>query len=507
MVTLRPYQQEFTENLARKLFQGKRKIIAQLATGGGKTICFASISKRFTDKSGKQVLILVHRKELMLQTKRTLMNNFNIDAQIIVAGMKTIPDADVFVGMVETVKRRIPLLEEKNIGLVIIDEAHIANFNKIHDHFPESFFIGFTATPLAAAKDKPLKTFYEDIVCGIDIPDLIKMESLCVNETYAAKDSVNRNDIKVIGGEFDMHSMAILFSKPYFIDGVVKMYQKKADGTKAIVFNTNIDHSLKVMYAFIEAGYKCRHIDGETDSDERELILAWFEITDGAILCNVGIATTGFDEPSIQTVIVNRATMSMPLWLQMTGRGSRPTEDKSIFTILDMGGNVTTHGDWSDKRNWEDIFWNPPKKSNNGVAPTKTCPDCERALHARTMICPECGYEFDIKEKEETKLPEFVLFTRNFDIVQLIKQNRGKEYRPFFQIGEILAKEAKKETKEMNDELFNFILLACYEKTSEWCKNFKGKKKRFDDWHKQKAKENLISHLQNNFPKWIPTAQ
>lgn len=503
---LRPYQKEFTDNLARKLFEGKRKIIAQLATGGGKTICFSSISKRFTEKSGKQVLILVHRKELMMQTQRTLINAFQLDCQIIVAGMKVIPDADVFVGMVETVKRRIPLLEEKNIGLVIIDEAHIANFNKIHEHFPDCYFIGFTATPLAAAKDKPLKTFYEDIVCGIDIPELIKMGSLAVNETYAAADAVDRKQLKVVGGEFDMKSMAIMFSRPNFISGVVEIYKQKADGTKAIVFNTNIEHSLMVQNAFIMAGYKCKHIDGETEQNERELILAWFEMTDGAILCNVGIATTGFDEPSIQTVIVNRATMSMPLWLQMTGRGSRVVENKSYFTILDMGGNAITHGDWSDDRDWNDIFWNPPKKGN-GIAPTKICPRCQRALHTKIMLCPECGHEFERKEIEESILPEFVLFTKNLDIIELIKQNRGKEYRPFFQIGEILAKEARKETKDMNEEKFNFILQVCYEKTAEWCHNFKGKKKRFDSWHKERAKENLINHLQNNFPKWIPTAQ
>ena len=128
---LRDYQVKLTDDVIRKL--SKRKVIAQLATGGGKTVCFSSITKRYIDKHEKSVLILVHRKELLQQTRRSLHNAFNLDCQIIIAGMKTIPYNRIYVGMVETVKRRIDQLH--NIGMIIIDEAHIANFNLIHNAF------------------------------------------------------------------------------------------------------------------------------------------------------------------------------------------------------------------------------------------------------------------------------------------------------------------------------------------------------------------------------------
>lgn len=362
---LRDYQEKLCTTLAQKLASGKRKIIAQLATGGGKTICFSAIASRFTLKSKKSVLILVHRKELLQQTRRTLYKAYQIDCQIIIAGMKHVPPAPVYVGMVESVSRRIDRL--KDIGLVIIDEAHIANFNKLHEHFNNAFFIGFTATPLSASKEKSLNQFYDDIVCGIDIPELISMGNLCPNQTFAARDTVDRSLLKTKGGEFDTGLMGIEFSKQQHVNNTVKIYKEKAEGTKAIVFNSTVDHSLKVCDAFIASGYNAIHFDGKTESKEREQVLQWFEQTPGAILCNVGIATTGFDEPTIETVIVNRSTMSMPLWLQMTGRGSRPTEAKKMFTIIDMGGNAVTHGDWCDSRNWEEIFKNPPKKIKKGL--------------------------------------------------------------------------------------------------------------------------------------------
>lgn len=499
---LRPYQQNLSDELAKCLASGKRKVVAQLATGGGKTICFASISKRFTDKSGKSVVILVHRKELLQQTRRALSQNFGIDPQIIVAGMKYIPEAKVYVAMVETLKRRIDWV--KNIGLVIIDEAHIANFNKIHEHFEDAFFIGFTATPLASGKDKPMKNYYEDIVCGIDIPDLIKMGNLAQNATYAAKDAVNRNALNVVGGEFDTGQMALEFSKPKYIKNAVKIYAEKANGTKAIVFNVNIEHSILVNQAFINAGYDSKHFDGTTPENEREAILAWFEITEGAILNNVGIATTGFDEPTIETVIVNRSTMSMPLWLQMTGRGSRPIKDKKVFTILDMGGNAITHGDWCQHRPWEDIFHNPPnKKGKEGVAPVKECPQCFKILHTRTMECDECGYIFPPpKPTVEEDLKEFVLVTKNLDVSEMISKNKDKKpYYTFFQIGFNLATQAKYNTSEMNQEKFNFILLTYFEKAEVWCR---AKGIKFNKFHRELAEKTLTDNLKKSFKTWNP---
>jgi len=495
---LRDYQIKLTDDVIRKL--SKRKVIAQLATGGGKTVCFSSITKRYIDKHEKSVLILVHRKELLQQTRRSLHNAFNLDCQIIIAGMKSIPYNRIYVGMVETVKRRIDQLH--NIGMIIIDEAHIANFNLIHNHFPESYFIGFTATPLAAAKDKPLKNYYNDIVCGVDIADLIKIGSLCANETYAAKDSVNRKELSIKAGEFDNSLMGLEFSQPQHVKNVVKIYKEKAEGTKAIVFNVNIEHSLKVTDAFKEAGYNCRHFDGETDSNERTEVLSWFENTPGAILCNVGIATTGFDEPTIETVIVNRSTMSMPLWLQMTGRGSRPTEFKKTFTIIDMGGNAITHGDWCDRHNWDYLFWNPPKKGE-GVAPVKDCPKCMRILHAKVMICPECGHEFPPpKQKVEEELSEFVLVTKNINVLDIIYECRfNQEYRPFFKLAESFARELKYTTKELNQEKFIFTLHILEDKHREWCR-LVGKK--YDQWHQNLTRTKLIEELKNYYKTWEP---
>lgn len=495
---LRDYQEDAVNNVARKLITNKR-VIFQLATGGGKTITFSAITKRYIEKSGKAVLILVHRKELMIQTIRTLYNAYGISGQMIKAGMKTVPDAAVYVGMVESVNRRIDRL--KNIGLVIIDEAHNLSFAKMFAHFHDQLIIGFTATPLTSSKLKPLKNYYSDIVCGIDIPDLINHGSLCQNITYGPKDTVDSSSLKVKAGEYDEGMMAIEFSKKKHIQNTVDAYLKYAPETKCLIFNCNIEHSNLVNDAFVAAGLNSRTVDSTMEN--RDELVKWYLSTPGAILNNVAILTTGFDAPDTETIIMNRATLSMPLWLQCCGRGSRPTDAKSAFTIIDMGQNAITHGDWCAPRDWENLFFNPPKAGTPGVAPVKNCPSCDAIIAVRTLTCKYCGHEFPPPEIEEAeRMSDFVIVTKGIDVVSIIEKNKNKkEYFPFFNIGVRLASAAKQTVKEMNDDSFNFILNNYHDLAKKWCHE---KNKKYNQWHKDRAKENLITELQKYYKQWQP---
>jgi len=495
---LRPYQEQSVTQVAQKLTK-HRKIIFQLATGGGKTITFSAITKRYIEKSGKSVLILVHRKELMVQTVRTLFTAYNISAQMIKAGMKFVPPSNVYVGMVESTIRRIPA----HIGLVIIDEAHNLSFAKIHDHFPSQFIIGFTATPLTGSKHKPLKNYYDEIVTGVDIPELIEGGSLVQNITYAPKHSVDAAALKIKNGEYDDKFMGQEFSKAKHIQNTVDAYLKHTPHTKCLIFNCNIAHSELVTQAFQDAGLNCRNVDSTMEN--RDEIVKWYKETHDAILCNVSILTTGFDAPDTETIIMNRATLSMPLWLQCCGRGSRPYTGKKNFTIIDMGQNAITHGDWCDSRDWGDIFRNPRGPGKPGVAPIRYCPECDGIIAARTLICPLCGHFFPPPEVVEAeRMHDFVVITKGIDVPALIAENKErKEYYPFFRIGKELAVAAKKTVPEMNEENFIFILRNYDTLAADWCKEV-GKK--YNQWHKERAKQTLIEELQKVFKKWQPSA-
>ena len=479
---LRPYQERFINNIAAKL-RIHRKVVAQLATGGGKTVCFAEICDRYCTKSSQDVLILVHREELLTQAAKAI----RLPVQKVVAGMKTIPPARVYVAMVESAHKRLDLFQ--NIGMVIVDECHIGNFTKVIDHFKDQYIIGFTATPLAAKKTNPLRKYFDDIVCGIDIPELIDAGFLCPEQSYSSSSIVERAKLKMKAGDFDQAQMGAMYKEPKYIDTTLKAYQKHSLGRKTIIFNCNVEHSMAVNAAFIEAGFNSRHLDA--NSADRAETLEWFANTPDAILNNIGIATTGFDQPDIETVIVNKATASMPLWLQMCGRGARPHAIKLAFTIIDLGGNCMTHGSWAASRNWEDIFHNP-KKPGAGVAPVKECPTCEALLHTSKMTC-FCGYEFPKKVVLDQGIEDFILMTDSVDIKRLIEMNEHhKEYRSLFVAVEHVALLAKKNIKKINADNYLHIEKKNHEIARLWCRE---RNRKFNRFHKDLVDEKLKTTL------------
>jgi len=505
---LREYQERFVENIARSLKQHGR-IVAQLATGGGKTVTFSAIAKRFHDKSGQRVLILVHRMELLTQAARTIKRNTGLEAVPIIAGMKSIPDAPIYVGMVETISRRFDKLPD--IGLIIIDEAHIGNFKKVIEHYREKYIIGFTATPLNATKKDPLKNYFNAIVCGIDIPELIDSEYLCKPQTFGPKQEIERAKLKMKAGDFDPVQMAAMYSANKYVQSTVDVYKKHSMGLKTLVFNCSVAHSLLVTEAFQSAGFDCRHLDGE--SAEREQILKWFADTPHAILCNVFIATTGFDQPDVQTVIINKATASMPMWLQMCGRGSRPTETKKHFTIIDMGANVIDHGTWESQRDWETIFYHP-RKAKDGLAPMKKCPECEGYIHARKMVCdleiyqpanlfePEryvpCGYEFPVKEIIDPGLDEIIKLAGSIDIDRMISAAAELGHNDYAVIHRIIGR-VTDSCRSMNPAFYQTALDQVIKLGADWAKK---KGKRYTQWNKDFIKSNFEKQINLKFPQW-----
>lgn len=514
MNELRGYQRIGIDKLATKYSQGKSRIIFQLATGGGKTVAFAGLIHRYLQRQQRRVLILVHREELLKQAYRTLYQWYEISAAPITAGTSYLPNVMVYVAMVETANNRLKKNPAYfgNIGLVIVDECHIGNFKKLYDQFSGALIVGFTATPISGSKKDPLKNHFEDIVCGVDIPELIEQGALVPNKTFHLK-NVNRKELKIKNGEFDEREMGRMFSGTKMVQNCLKAYRELAPGKKAIVFNCNIEHSKKVNDAFLAFGYPSRHLDGESDPRYRADTLTWFKNTPGAVLHNVGILTAGFDEPSVECVVINRSTMSIPLWLQMTGRGSRPFPGKEHFIILDMGSNAITHGDWCERRDWAHEFFHPEKPKEGGAAPCKECVGCGVIMHASQIVCPHCGainkkapvYDEEVVAMEllDSRQP-FVINLQALIAEWDVKINaQGEVYKPLSQVHEIkrqLIYHAQRiwRLKRIDGKIAYRLLTTYQTNVREWCK-LKGRV--YDAWLDRATREWLFDEMKRVF-KW-----
>ena len=128
-------------------------LLYQLPTGGGKTVVFSEIARKYIESTQKKVVVLTHRVELSQQTSK-MLHSFGVSNKIINSAVKELTDQDdymCFVAMVETLNNRLQEGQIKidNIGLVIIDEAHYNSFRKLFKYFEEANILGVTATPLS----------------------------------------------------------------------------------------------------------------------------------------------------------------------------------------------------------------------------------------------------------------------------------------------------------------------------------------------------------------------
>ena len=415
---LRPYQVESKDAIRSLFMEGKKRVILCKPTGSGKTVTFANIARESV-LNGFTVMIIVDRKELLDQARQKLIS-YGLNPSLITAGRTGRAGSASYIATVQTlVRRALP-----PVDLIIIDEAHKQIFDKVldRDDYKDALVIGATATPYRTGRMNQLSKYYDGMVEKVTINDLIQTGFLSPAITYGAR--VDTSRVKLKGGDYDTDDLYNCFNKASLYARVVEKYRKFGDGSKAICFCINIEHSKKVADSFNAAGISAVHLDGKTPKAEREKILAAFSKGLFKVLCNVEVLTTGFDEWTIETVIVNLATKSLPKWLQMAGRGSRITPhelqgkagylQKEHFNLIDMGGNVYSLGFWEQER-----AFSLTHKTREEIqpAPVKECPEdktdeqgrqgCGAIILASSKVCKYCGYDFPVK-KSEPKEAEFI---------------------------------------------------------------------------------------------------
>ena len=430
---LRDYQSNIIQGVRSSIKQGNKNIILTAPTGAGKTIMFCYIISRAI-ANGKRCLILTDRTELLTQSGGAL-SSFNLSPIEITPKFKSAElNANLYTAMAQTLKRRLNKQEYldllNDLDIVIIDEAHKQEFNKILQFIGEkTIVIGATATPLRESKQDSLDLFYTDIVSKVSISELIKKGYLSNPHTYGVE--IDLKGIKTKGGDYDTYQMGKMYTETKLYKGVYENYQRLTPNKKALIFASNVESSKALVKELSEKGLNIKHLDAK--SKNRTDILKWFEDTPNALLSNVGILNTGFDCPSIEVVILYRATKSLPLFLQMCGRGSRTTDTKKDFYILDFGNNIERHGFWQEDREWT----LKKKVKREGIAPIKICKPCGAINYATAKICECCGLPLHKTKKEERdeeierlkKLNYTEVNTKNFNELELYCEAKGYNKR------------------------------------------------------------------------------
>lgn len=351
---LRPYQIQAKRDVYRAFKQeGKKNVMLQLATGGGKTIIFNSIINDAV-QANRRVLVLAHRQELIMQAHNKLYRDFGLYAGVIMSGHASKPFLPVQVASVQTLVRRAVV---KPPDIVIIDEAHHMQndntYGKIKDMVleinPDCMFLGVTATPIRT-NGAGFKKVFDIMVQGVPMHELIKQEHLTPPKYYVAP--LELGNIKISAGDYNLKELSEAYQKKVHPIDLVDNWKKLANGLQTIGFAVDIEHSKNIVAAFNEAGIKAAHIDGKTDEYTRINTIKQFEKREITVLYNVGVFDEGFDAPLIEAVQFARPTKSLIKYMQMGGRALRPYPGKKHALILDHAGLVAEHDLLELERDW-----------------------------------------------------------------------------------------------------------------------------------------------------------
>ncbi len=407
-----------------------------MPTGSGKTVSFANLTFDLINNM-KRVLILCNRIELIDQANDKLKKN-GLKPTLIIPGYRNTVST-LYLGSVDTL-RNYPIPE---IDYLFVDECHIRDFDEIvlECKMKGVKVVGFTATPCRTGKRLlhedsflypyyPMYTgqmgdVYDTLIAPVTITELLQgceegYTYLVPEITFSAQVDTSQFKVKNTkdGEDFSEADQFSYFNTPQMYGGTVDKYIKHGNGKQAICYCVNVKASIAQCEEFNKRGIPAVHIDGSASMKKhRKQIFKDFQAGVYKVLCNVAVATTGNDMPTVEVIIIDKITMSLSLWLQMCGRGGRlcPEIGKTHFILIDMGGNVYRHGFWSQERDWSlDIEFMSNKK---GVASVRECEKCEALIFVAANTCPYCGI-IQEKKKEEQERKAQELADAEFSIIE-----------------------------------------------------------------------------------------
>lgn len=397
MLKLYDDQVDVMDNL-REAMKRKKAVLLQSPTGSGKTAMATDMVISAISKKNK-MLFSVPRRDLMEQTSKTFSKH-RINHGFIAASKDYNPFAQVYIGMVETMARRIDHLPQ--VKMAIFDETHFGAeaLGRVIDHYKKqgAWVIGLSATPWKL-NGQGLGIWYDEMVMGKSIRWLIDNKRLSAYRYFYGR---AREDFAKLKGESDKNIAEFMEGKKVIISDCVGDYIARCMGRLHIVRCTSIKHSQLTAQMFRDAGIPAIHVDGETPDHEKFQIFRDFATRKIWVLTFADLLNFGFDlsqatgmDVCIESCSDLKPSKSLAGQMQFWGRVLRYKDYPAI--INDHVNNYLDHGLPCSDREWT---LDSKKKRDSGekVPPTKQCPKCF-FVHSPAPQCPECGAVYEINSR------------------------------------------------------------------------------------------------------------
>lgn len=402
MIKLRDYQLECVNKILE--VENGDCVCCKSPTASGKTIILSEVINRVY-KQGSRVLVVVPSGELRLQSiaKIKMVCGEEIDIGSVQANIDQVSNQIVVAtrqSLTHSKSDRIDRMRAYGeFDYVIYDECHVAIHQQkiIYDKLNNGItkFIGFSATPY---NDEMLK-LYTKIIFKRGIFDMIVGGYIVEPRCKLIYSNTDISDVGTVAGEFNLSQLEECINNEDRNELIVNAYNEFAkDRNKTIIFATGIDHAKEICDCFIKNNIKACSLDSTDSKQDREDILQKFHDGEIKVLVNVSILTTGFDETSVDTIILARPTKSRMLFEQIIGRGLRLHEGKKDCLIIDVVDIARKNNIMS----LSDVF---DMEIKDGETPTEAKERIDKLEEEERLKLEE---ERRLKEEEERRRQEMI---------------------------------------------------------------------------------------------------
>src|SRR6266705_214732 len=411
MIQLRYYQQEALDALYKYFADGNSgNPLIGLPTGTGKSVLPAAFIQAIMKQwPNQRFLMITHVKELISQNANVLLKVWPEAPLGIYSsglGLKHTAQPIIF-GGVQSMIRNPQMFGHRDI--VFVDEAHLvsADDSSQYQNFfavmklinPNLKIIGMSATLYRMGMGMITENgLFTDVV--YDKTDMDGFNEL-VAQGYMApliplrtKIELDVSDVSVQKGEFVATPLQGAVDKAHITFKALQEFVHAGYNRKSwLIFASGIEHAEHIAEQLGAFGIDCAPVHSKRLSDYNDAAIKAFKKNELRAIVNYGKLTTGFDHPEIDLIGMLRPTLSVPLWVQMLGRGTRPADGKSNCMVLDFARNTPRLGPINDP------VIPKMRKGDVGEMPVKICETCGAYNHVKVRFCCQCGEEFSFQVK------------------------------------------------------------------------------------------------------------
>lgn len=347
------YQKDMLQQLMLEREHSRHRNLVVAATGTGKTIVAAFDYRATCQTVGgrPRLLFVAHRKEILLQARRTyreVLRDHSFGE--ILAGGSEPQNYDHIFATIDSVCARslVSRCGPQYWHTVVVDECHRLAADRF-DTFVKSVFpqalLGLTATP-ERSDGRSIFPYFDNRPDGSPAVELrlwhaLDLQLLCPFEYYGCDDDTDFSDVPWDKpGEREAIDTLVTGNdtRARLVIDEWRRLTGNPKRSKAIVFCVTVAHADFMTRKFNQAGLPALCIVGSTNTDVRQLAPERLARGEICALVTCDLYNEGVDLPSVDTLLLLRPTQSPVLFQQQIGRGLRLHEGKQSCLILDFVG-------------------------------------------------------------------------------------------------------------------------------------------------------------------------